>query len=205
MQPSSGASSGFSARPKCSSATLSGPAAELPALCSDGAIAQVLRAWHMAAFCASETSAPCAGGSPTQTAVLSRNRSVRSCIIADSLHGPPGLERGGEGAVVEIVELAADGDAVGEARDRHVRAGQAVCDVVGRGLAVDGGAGREDHLLDARLGGAAQEARDVQLLRADAVEGGEGAAEHVIAALVGGGALERPEIGDIGHHAESRS
>src|SRR5215813_3930601 len=82
---------------------------------------------------------------------------------------PPRLEGGGQCAVIEIVELAADGHAVGEARDRDIEAGEAFGDVVRRRLAVDGGAGREDHFLDAGIARAAHEPGNAQLVRPDAV------------------------------------
>src|SRR5262245_61375415 len=53
----------------------------------------------------------------------------------EGLNGPPGFERRGDGAVVEIIQLAADGHPVGKARHRHIRAVKLLGDVMRGGLA----------------------------------------------------------------------
>src|SRR5882724_1723309 len=115
----------------------------------------------------------------------------------DPLQRAAGLERGGQRAVVEIVELAADRHAMGQPGDRGGAAGQPVDQVMRGGLAIDRRAGGEDDLAHRRIGGAAQQAFDVELVGADAVERRERAAEDVIAAAIGAGALQRPEVADL--------
>ena len=92
---------------------------------------------------------------------------------------------------------------------------------MGGGLAVDGGAQRQDDLarptrpnrrvrpalpgFRVRAGlHAFDEGGDVQLLRPAPVERRERAAEDVIQALEGAAALERPEVADILDHANQR-
>src|SRR5215469_11490626 len=82
---------------------------------------------------------------------------------------PAGPERLGDGPVVEPVELAADRHAAGERRNGNARAGEAIRQVVGGGLAVDGGGERQDHLGHAVLTDAVDEANDPERLGADAV------------------------------------
>ena len=70
-----------------------------------------------------------------------------------------------------------------------------------RGLAFDGGVHRQDHFLDAVLH-PLQQRRDVEPFRRDAVQRRQRPAQHMIAAAEHAGPLQRPEIGDILHHAE---
>ena len=72
------------------------------------------------------------------------------------------LHGGRERAVVEIVELAADGDAVRKARHLHAGRGERVHQVVRRRLAFDSCVHREDNFVDAVLY-AAKKAGDVSL------------------------------------------
>src|SRR5436853_7561232 len=66
---------------------------------------------------------------------MSSNSTVTASSAFGELHRPAGGEGGGEGAFVEVVEFAADGDAVGEARHGDRQRGDEVGDVVGGGLA----------------------------------------------------------------------
>src|SRR5689334_3398259 len=66
----------------------------------------------------------------------------------ESLECRPLPDCGGDGALVEIVEFATDGDAVGEPRDPNAEAGELIHDVVRRGLALHGGVERQDHFAD---------------------------------------------------------
>ena len=112
-----------------------------------------------------------------------------------TLQRAAGVKRGGQGAIVEIVELAADRDTLGQARQLDPAAGEAVGKVMRGGLALDGGVQRQDQFLAGFDAG--DEPVDRQILGTDPVERRQGSAEHVIPAAKGAGALERPEIGQI--------
>src|SRR5690348_6850456 len=105
---------------------------------------------------------------------------------------PSCLEGGGQGAVVEVIEFAADRDALGEARDAGAGQGGAVSNVMRRRLALDRGVERQDQLgIRAEPG---NQPGEVQLVRADPVERRQRAAEHMVAAAKGAGALQGPEV-----------
>ena len=91
-------------------------------------------------------------------------------IDAGRLERRPLPDRRRERALVEIIELAADRHAVRQPRHLHVGVVQQVGDVVRRGLPVDGGVERQDHLRHRRVVGAGHQRIDRQVLRADAVE-----------------------------------
>ena len=82
-----------------------------------------------------------------------------------SLHRPAVPERRAECAVVQVIQLAADRHPVRQLGDLGLGAGQLVGKEMRRRLAVDGGAGRQNDLLDAVLVNTGQQARDVQVLR----------------------------------------
>src|SRR5215471_3755618 len=107
----------------------------------------------------------------------------------------PRPQCGGQGAVIEVIELAADWNALGEPRHLDPAASDAICEVVRGGLALDCRIQREDQLL-ARLQPADQ-ALDVEVVRANAVERGQGSAEHVIATAKGPRAFERPQVSEV--------
>src|SRR6478736_4865253 len=96
-----------------------------------------------------------------------------------------GEEGGADGAVVEIVELAANRHTLGERGDGDAERCELAGDVVGGRLAVDCGVEGEDDLAGAFLGDAPDELGDAQRIGADLIEGGEDAAEHVVAAAEG--------------------
>src|SRR5258707_8297389 len=64
-----------------------------------------------------------------------------------SLERPPCLQRGGERAVVEVVELAADRHTLGEPRELDPAAGEALGEIMRGGLTLDRGVERQDELL----------------------------------------------------------
>ena len=124
-------------------------------------------------------------------------RILRAGAIADAASQRAARhQRRADGAVVEIVELAADRHALGERGHRHAERGELVGDVMRRGLAVDRGVERQDHLARALRGGARHEFGDAQALGGHRVERREHAAEHMVAAAEGAAALHRPEVGD---------
>jgi hypothetical protein len=108
---------------------------------------------------------------------------------------PPRLQGGGQRAVVEVVEFAADRHALGEARELDAGPGGAVGDVVRGSLAFDRRIQGQDQFLARFQSG--NQAVDRQILGADAVERRQGSAQHVIAAAKGAGAFERPKIREI--------
>ena len=65
-----------------------------------------------------------------------------------------------------------------------------------RRLAVDGGVDGEDHLPHVATRDALNEARQIEIRRADAIERRKRPAQHMIARVERRSALQRPEIGD---------
>ena len=106
------------------------------------------------------------------------------------------------GAVIEEVELSADGHAVGEARDAHAVRFDVVGDVMRRRLPIDSRVHGEDDFGDCALVYALNQGGDIEIFRADALQRGKCAAQNVIASAKSARAFHRPEIGDILHHAE---
>ena len=88
-------------------------------------------------------------------------------------------------------------NAMGKPGNLDVQPCQLVGDVMGSRLALDGGVDRDDHLAHPALRDAADEALDVEIIRANAVERRERAAEHVIGGVQRGRPFQCPEIGDI--------
>src|SRR6266404_9490822 len=76
----------------------------------------------------------------------------------------------GQGAFIEIIELAADRYAVGKPRYLDTGVLQEVGDVVRGGLAIDGCVQCQDDFAHARIMRARNQRVDSQVLRADAVE-----------------------------------
>ena len=97
-----------------------------------------------------------------------------------------GVERGGQRAFVEIIELAADRHALGEARqlDAGCRRGGRRCNARWSGLRPWRSSPGSP---PGRVSSAGDQALDAQLLGADPVERRERAAQHVIAAAEGAG------------------
>ena len=81
-------------------------------------------------------------------------------------------------------------------------AGQPVGEVVGGGLAVDGGGQGQDHLAHLAAAHAADQLADAQGVGTDAVQRREQAAQHVVAAAEGAGPLHGPEGADLLDHAD---
>ncbi len=113
-----------------------------------------------------------------------------------TLQRAPRVERGGQGAVVEIVEFAADRHTLGEARQLDAGAGEhgRRCNARWSGLRPSRS---RPGSTPGRASTPGDQPVDRQILGADPVERRQGAAEHVIAAAKGAGAFERPEIGEI--------
>ncbi len=103
-------------------------------------------------------------------------------------------------AFVEIIEFAADWNAVGQARHLQVESGEPVHDVMRGGLALDGGVDRQNDFAHAACGDAGDQLIDAEIVRADAIERRQRAAEHVVAGVQDVGALQRPQVGDVLDH-----
>ena len=106
-------------------------------------------------------------------------------------------DRGRERSFVEIVEFAADRNAMREAGDLDLEIGQKTGDVMRGRLPIDGGVEREDHFLDVIVPRPAR----TRLARFRSFgpmpsSGDKSAAEHMIARTQNFRAFERPKIGD---------
>src|SRR3984893_1506006 len=108
---------------------------------------------------------------------------------------PPRLQRRGQGAVVEVVELAADRHTLSEPRELDPAAGDALGEIMRGGLALDRGIERQDELLTGLE--APDQALDVEILGPHPVERRQGSAEHVVTASEGSGAFQCPEISKV--------
>jgi len=67
---------------------------------------------------------------------------------ASALDDPPALECAAECELVGVFEVAADGQAAGQAGDLDAQGGQAAFEVPGGGVALDVRVGGQDDLLD---------------------------------------------------------
>src|SRR5687768_5906003 len=79
-------------------------------------------------------------------------------------------DRGGEGAFVQVIELASYRHAVRKSCDLHLRAMQKIRDVMGSGLPIDGGIERENHFSDGRIVRTGHKRINREVLRTDAIE-----------------------------------
>src|SRR4029079_19533708 len=114
-------------------------------------------------------------------------------------------EGAAERDLVRVLEIGADGEAAGQAGDRHVgRAlAQSVGEVERRGLAGGGRVGRDHHLADRRaVVDAAEQLRDVEVLGVHSVDRRQRAAEHVVAAVELARALDRDDVAWLLDHAD---
>src|SRR4051812_11312554 len=107
-------------------------------------------------------------------------------------------ERLAERDLVGVLEVGADRETGGEARDGDVRRllAQRVGDVERGGLPRGGRVRGEDDLLDRRAD-AAQELGDLEVLRLDAVDRRKRPAEDVVAPAVLARALDRDDVADL--------
>src|SRR5258708_22381425 len=89
---------------------------------------------------------------------------------AKHLQLSPPLHRLQHGDFVGVLDVAADGDAHGDAGYFHAVALELLGEIRGSSFAFDGGIGGDDDLVDSAAVDARDEVRDSQLLRADAVQ-----------------------------------
>ena len=80
---------------------------------------------------------------------MQKQETKQSCPVQLCLERGALPDRGRERALVEIVELAADRDAVGEPRHLHGQVSQQFGDVMRRGLPLQRGVHRQHHFVDA--------------------------------------------------------
>src|SRR4029450_11290417 len=116
------------------------------------------------------------------------------------------LAAAGEGAaqgdLVGVFEVAADGEATGDAGDPDAEGGQEAGQVHGGGLALDVGVGGQDDLAGGGGLQAAQQLADAQVVRADALDRADGPAEDVVAAAELLGPLDRNQVTGLLDHAD---
>ena len=112
----------------------------------------------------------------TLPAQKNRDWLVLASWVFASCYGAAGLKGGGQGSVVEIIELATDGHSLGEPRHPDIPAGYAVREIMCRGLAVDRRVKCKDQFLTRYEAG--KKPVDVEIIRADAVERRQGPAQH---------------------------
>ena len=112
----------------------------------------------------------------------------------DKLKLAPALEGAGEGGLVRVLQMAADGDSGRDAGDLEPPRPNELRQVGGGQLAVFVGVGRHDDLVD-RLGGQpVQQLVDLQQFRADAIERRDRPQQDVVEAAVGAGLLNREDV-----------
>ena len=105
---------------------------------------------------------------------------------------PPRSQRRHEGAIVQVVKLAANWYAVGQARDANATMGKGIGEIVGRRLPIHGRAQRQNDLCHVRVGCAVNQATQAQIFRPGAVQRGEGAAKHMVLPFISAAAFQRP-------------
>lgn len=76
------------------------------------------------------------------------------CFRGGTLRAAAGFEGGGDCAIVQIIQLPPDGNAMGEARDIYRCGVEMIGDVVGGGLTINGCAEGEDDFCDLFVFGA---------------------------------------------------
>ena len=114
------------------------------------------------------------------------------------------LEGPAQRHLVGVLEVAADGQAGGEARDPDLERRQQAAEV-GRGrLALEVGVGREDDLLHGAVGEALHQRGDAQVVGTDAGDRADRAAEHVVEPAELAGALDRRDVLGVFDDADER-
>ena len=126
---------------------------------------------------------------------VSRPAAAQSTLAA-ALEGPA------EGELVGVLEVAADGEAAGDAGDLEPERLEQPAEVHRGGLALDVGVGAEDDLLDALGVEAGEQLLDPQLVGPDALDGADGALEHVVATLELAGLLDGDDVAGLLDHAD---
>jgi hypothetical protein len=116
-------------------------------------------------------------------------------------HRPPRPERLRQRPFVQIIELAADRQAVRQCRDPHWQARQPVGDIMRSRLTLQRGIHGEDNFVDPTGSDACDQCVDAQILWRNAIQRREPPAQHMIAAGEQAGAVERPKVRHFLHHA----
>src|SRR2546425_1915296 len=120
----------------------------------------------------------------------------RSADLAAALQGL------GQGDLVRILEVAADGQAARDARDAHAERAEQLREIERGGFALDVGVGGQDDLARGPILQAQQQFAHLQIVGADAVQRRERAKQDVVAPLELAGALHGEQIIRLLHDAE---
>src|SRR5690606_5406290 len=116
--------------------------------------------------------------------------------------GAAAEEGSAQGHLVGVVEVAADGQPGGQARDGQLERSEQAGEIGGGGLALDVRVQREDDLLGLPGAEAAHQLGDAQVVRAYAADRVDRAAEHVVAALELADLLDRDDVLGLLDHAD---
>ena len=98
----------------------------------------------------------------------------------DSVQLLPALQRAQQCHLIGVLQLAADGDAVGQPRHPHAQRAQQARQIHGRGLALGVRIGGHDDLRHRPAGDAVQQLPDPDVVRPHVVEGRDDTMEHMV-------------------------
>ena len=122
-------------------------------------------------------------------------------LFCDLHLGAP-FHRLGQRYFVGVFQIAADGQAVRDARDQNPHRLEQAGDIARRRFALDIRIGGQNDLVDILLADAGQQLADADILRPDALHRGDGAVQHVIAALEIAHALHGGHVARVAYHAD---
>ena len=114
----------------------------------------------------------------------------------------PGLQSRRQGAIVQIVQLAADRQAVRQTGHRHVKWGKTLRNIMGRGLTFDRRAHCQNDFFNFAFLEPMQKFINAQIGGPDPLQRRQRAAQHMIKSPEGSAALKRPKIGHILDHTD---
>ena len=114
----------------------------------------------------------------------------------------PALKGAGEGDVVGVFQLGAEGKPPGKAGDLDAQRGDKLAQVHGGLLALKIGVGGEDDLRDRTVLQAAEQFSDSDIIGADAFGGRDGTVKHVIKPLVYAGMFQGQDVLGLFHDAD---
>ena len=131
----------------------------------------------------------------------SQGESCRATRLADwfSLKTLSADDCVGQHFFVREFELAAGGDAAGEARDRDREGAQSIGNEQRGSVAFEVGVRGQDDLTNISGGDALREGFEGELVGSDPLERSQAAEQHVIDAVVGAGAFQRQQVAWLFH------